>query len=128
MCAATSGNPHGANVEVKPVDGSANPYVVIATILGLCLDGLRRRAALPPAVDVDPATLDEQMLAAAHAEPIGRDQETGIDRLEASPVMAAALGPALVEALVAVRRHEIDLAKNGDIEDLVKQFRFAWSS
>jgi glutamine synthetase len=128
LCAATAGNPHGANVEVKPVDGSANPYVVQAVLLGLALDGLDRALDLPPAVDIDPADLDEQALAAAHAVAIGRDQETGVERLAVSPLMAGILGPALIEALVAVRRHELDLAKTGDAEDLVRQFRFAWSS
>ena len=58
LCAATAGNPRGANVEVKPVDGSANPYAVQATLLGLALDGIDRGLALPPAVEVDPASLD----------------------------------------------------------------------
>ena len=42
--------------------------------------------------------------------------------------MAAILGRPLVEALVSVRRHELDLAKNAELDDLVRQFRFAWSS
>jgi glutamine synthetase len=128
LCAATPGNPHGANVEVKPVDASASPYVVQAVLLGLALDGLDRALPLPPSVDADPATLDEATLAAAHAVPIGRDQETGIDRLEGSARMAGILGAPLVEALTAVRRHELDLAKDGQLGDLVRAFRFAWSS
>jgi glutamine synthetase len=128
LCAATAGNPHGANVEIKPVDASANPYVVQAVVLGLALDGLERALALPPSVDVDPATLDEDGLAAAGAVPIGRDHATGIDRLESSARMTRILGAPLVEALVAVRRHELDLAKNGDLAELVRTFRFTWSS
>ena len=128
LCTATAGNPHGAHVEVKPVDASANPYVVQAVLLGLAADGLERGLSLPPAVDVDPAGLDEQALAAAHAVPIGRDQQAGIDRLDHSPRMAEILGPSLVEALVAVRRHELEVAKNSSTEDLVRMFRFAWSS
>ena len=37
-------NPHGANVEVKIVDPSANPYFATAAILGLALDGIERQA------------------------------------------------------------------------------------
>jgi glutamine synthetase len=128
LCAATAGNPHGANVEVKPVDASANPYVVQAVLLGLALDGLDRRLPLPPAIDVDPAGLDDAALSAASAVPIGRDQENGIDRLENSERMASILGAPLIEALVAVRRHELDLAKNGELAELVRAFRFAWGS
>ena len=41
-------NPHGANVEVKIVDPSANPYLASAAILALALDGITGEAALPP--------------------------------------------------------------------------------
>lgn len=128
LCAATAGNPYGANLEVKPVDASANPYVVQAVLLGLALDGLDRASPLPPQVEVDPATLDDGALADAHAVAIGRDQLVGIDRLESSALMAAILGAPLIEALVAVRRHEIELTKNGQLEHLARALRFAWSS
>jgi glutamine synthetase len=128
LCAATAGNPYGANVEVKPVDASANPYVVQAVLLGLALDGLTRGLALPPSVDVDPASLDDASLIAAGAVPIGRDQETGIDRLESSDLMAAILGAPLVEALAAVRRHELELVKELPLDELVRRLRFVWSS
>lgn len=49
-----SANPRGANVEVKIVDPSANPYLATAAILGLALDGIKRQAPLPPEIAVDP--------------------------------------------------------------------------
>ena len=52
-------NPHGANVEVKVVDPSANPYFATAAILGLALDGIERKLPLPPETTVDPATLTD---------------------------------------------------------------------
>jgi glutamine synthetase len=128
LCRATPGNPRGANVEVKPVDGSANPYAVQAALLGLALDGIDRNLALPPEVEVDPASLDEEAFARSGAVAIGRDQQTGIESLDSSERMADILGRPLVEALVAVRRHELGLAKEANLEDLVRQFRFAWSS
>ena len=54
------GNPYGANVEVKVIDPSANPYLASAAILGLALDGIERELALPPETTVDPATLSEE--------------------------------------------------------------------
>ena len=47
-------NPHGANVEVKAVDPSANPYFATAAILGLALDGIERKLPLPPETTVNP--------------------------------------------------------------------------
>ena len=52
---------YGANVEVKVIDPSANPYFATAAILGLALDGIERKLPLPPETTVDPAKLtDEQ--------------------------------------------------------------------
>ena len=53
------GNPYGGNVEVKIVDPSANPYFATAAILGLALDGIERKAPLPPETTVDPANLSD---------------------------------------------------------------------
>ena len=48
LCAGTKGNPRGANVEVKCIDASANPYVVNAVLLGLARMGLREGGVTRP--------------------------------------------------------------------------------
>ena len=53
------GSAYGGNVEVKVVDPSANPYLASAAILGLALDGIQRKATLPPETTIDPAKLSE---------------------------------------------------------------------
>ena len=53
------GSAYGGNVEVKIVDPSANPYLASAAILGLALDGIRRRRRLPPETTIDPAKLSD---------------------------------------------------------------------
>ena len=53
-------NPHGANVEVKVVDPSANPYFATATILGLALDGIEQKLTLPPETTRRPVQPDRQ--------------------------------------------------------------------
>ncbi|MGI9126136.1 MAG: glutamine synthetase family protein, partial [Mycobacterium sp.] len=70
----THGNPHGANVEVKVVDPSANPYLASAAIIGLALDGIENHMALPPEVTVDPATLSEADRDAAGVAQLSHDQ------------------------------------------------------
>jgi len=40
-------HPHGASVEVKCVDGSANPYLAAAALLGLALDGITSASTAP---------------------------------------------------------------------------------
>ena len=45
--AATPGNPHGANAELKLIDPSANPYLAAAAFLGSALRGIDRGLELP---------------------------------------------------------------------------------
>ncbi len=128
FCAATSGNPHGANVEVKCVDPSANIYAAYAALVGVALAGLAAPTALPAEVTVDPALLSEEERATLGIVLVGADQVEVVDRFEGSALMAEVLGPALVEAMVAVRRHEADLVAAHGLEEIARRFTFAWSA
>ncbi len=119
---ATPGNPHGANVEVKTVDPSANPYFASAVILGLALDGIRSGVALPDEVTVDPAAA----VTGRHIARLSTTQSEVTDALEDSRRIRAILGDAAVDALVAVRRYEERFAELTP-EDLADRFRMAWS-
>ena len=55
------------------------------------------------------------------------NQSTMLDALERSKVAQEILGAALLEALLAVRRHEAEIARGLSIEELVERFRFTWS-
>jgi glutamine synthetase len=120
-------NPHGGNVEVKITDPSANPYFASAVILGLALDGIEQRTALPPEVTVDPAKLSDDERSTAGVVTLPTDQATVISALDGSERIRAILGDAAVDATVAVRRYEQE--NYGDLEpaELADKFRMAWS-
>ncbi|AQT80064.1 glutamine synthetase [Mycolicibacterium litorale] len=121
------GNPHGANVEVKVVDPSANPYFATAAILGLALDGIERDAPLPPETTVDPGTLSQAERDAAGTVALSTDQAQGFTALDGSQRMRAILGDPAVNVLVAVRRYEHETYSHLDPEQLTDKFRMAWS-
>jgi glutamine synthetase len=120
-------NPQGANVEVKVIDPSANPYYATATILGLALDGIQRKLPLPPETTVDPAKLSEEQRREAGMVLLASNQADAIDALDHSALMRGILGDESVEAVVAVRRYE--QATYGELspEELAEKFRLAWS-
>jgi glutamine synthetase len=120
-------NPHGANVEVKVIDPSANPYFASAAILGLALDGIEQRTPLPPETTVDPASQSGDERAAAGTVLLPTDQATVISTLDGSHRMRRLLGDAAVDVTVAVRRHEH--VTYGELEppELADKFRMAWS-
>jgi glutamine synthetase len=98
------------NIEIKPVDGSANPYLALGAIVACGLDGVRR--------DLDPG------------EPLTRNpqdmtederQERGIRRYPTS--LAEALtelekDSALLDALGRERAHEFIGVRRAELEDL----------
>lgn len=120
-------NPHGANVEVKAVDPSANPYFATAAILGLALDGIERNLSLPPEVTVNPS-----LLSAAEREAVGMtalpsDQIEVIDALAGSELVRGILGNSAVDAIAAVRRYEHDTYADLTDDELAARFRMSWS-
>lgn len=121
------GNPRGANVEVKIIDPSANPYFASATILGLALDGIERELPIPQEATVDPATLTDKQRADAGIEQLPTNQAEIVDALAESRLVRGILGDAAVDAIVAVRRHEYETHADLDPDQLAGRFRLAWS-
>ncbi|GAA2064873.1 type I glutamate--ammonia ligase [Williamsia deligens] len=120
-------NPLGANVEVKIVDPSANPYLATAAILGLAADGVERGATLPPETTVDPASQSDAERDAAGTVLLTGDQTAMLDALEASTVARSALGDEVIEATLAVRRYEASTYGDRSPAELAQLFRMAWS-
>jgi glutamine synthetase len=121
------GAPHGGNVEVKIIDPSANPYLATAAILGLALDGIKRQAALPPEITVDPAKLSESDRDDAGIVRLPEAQSEAIAALDGSALLRGILGDPVVDMVVAVRRLEHERYGNLDPEQLADKFRMAWS-
>lgn len=124
LCAATPGNPHGASVELKCIDPSANPFLATAAFLGLAADGLSRGAALPPEVTVNPI----ELTGAQAPVRLPVDQAAALATLDASSLAERLLGTEIRTALSAVRHHELDTYGEEDIAVLAERFRFTWSS
>ena len=120
-------NPYGANVEVKVVDPSANPYLASAAILGLALDGIAQRLSVPAEIAVDPGSLTDAQRTEADLRLLSTDQTEILDALNASAKIRQILGDSVVDAVVAVRRYERDNYADLSPEDLTEKFRLAWS-
>ena len=119
--AATPGTPHGANVELKLIDPSANPYLAAVSLLGSALNGIERGLDLPAEVPKDPSK------GAQPPTMLQTDQQSVIKALETSPVAAQLLTPAVIEGLVAVRRYEIATFGDRPLAETAKALRLAWS-
>jgi glutamine synthetase len=124
LVADTPSTPHGASVELKIIDGSANPYLAAAALLGLVLDGVQRSLPLPAEVTVDPATLPEEQRAALA---LTTNQPTALDALDRSDLARALLGSVIVDGTLAVRRYEHRTYGDATPADAAAVFRLAFS-
>jgi glutamine synthetase len=91
----------GTRLEVRVGDGAANPYLVIAAILGAALDGIVRDLPCPPeavgmAYDNEDALILPMSLAAA------------LDSLEGDDVLRNHLSDELINVFMVMKRSEVE--------------------
>jgi glutamine synthetase len=127
FCAATPGNPNGANIEIKVVDPSANPYLSSAVILGMAGAGMRAGLPLPAEVSVDPAGLSEQDRRAAGVRLLPSAVPEMLKRLQAAPLAQHILGEDIIEALTAVKSHDHSRFDGLPAEAVAAQLRYRWT-
>ena len=102
-----------ANVEIKPVDVTSNPYLALAAVLAAGMDGMERGLDPGEPTLVDPATLGEAERAAGGIRPLPASLDEALDALENDRVLVEALGEPLVRTHVAVGRAQARIA--GDL-------------
>jgi glutamine synthetase len=102
------------NVELKAADASCNPYLAVGGLIAAGLDGLERGLEPPEPVNVDPATIPEDEREAHGILRLPATQEQALDALKTDGTLMNALGPALAESYLAVRRSEWDAYSAGD--------------
>ncbi len=115
-----------ANAEVKVFDASANPYLVVGALIAAGLDGIERGLQLPPEATTDPANMDDAARAQAGITRLPTSLGAALDAFDASPVLSAAMGPALATTWSAVRRDEVDRFAHATEEDVALASRWVW--
>jgi glutamine synthetase len=115
-----------ANAEIKPLDGAANPYLLVGAVLALGLDGIERGLRLPPEITVDPAIMSEEELEAAGVARLPSSLEQALERFRACEPLAEAMGSALFETIVAVRETEVERFADASDVEIVAATRFIY--
>lgn len=104
--------PGSMNVELKTVDGSANPYLALAGAITAGLDGLRKGLDPGEPVEGDPGLLSDDERVRRHILPVPHSLERALDALERDAVLLEMLGPPLARSYMAVRRGEWEALKD----------------
>ncbi len=115
-----------ANAEVKFVDSAANPYLLVGTLIAAGLAGLDAGATLPAEVNGDPVGWPAEKLAARGVARLPQTLTEAADHFERSVVLREAMGPALFEAFLAVRRGEAELFADVSPDEVAARTRWRW--
>jgi glutamine synthetase len=108
ICSPMRGNAAGSvNLELKPSDSSANPYLALGACIHAGLDGIRNKLDPGEAVNVDPATLTEAERGRLGARRLPESLAAALDALEADDLLMEALGPLRRRAYLAVKRADV---------------------
>jgi glutamine synthetase len=107
ICSPLRGDPGSSvNLELKPSDSSANPYLALGAFIYAGLDGIRGKLDPGEPMNVDPATLTEGERAAGGAHRLPASLPAALDALVADEMLMDALGPLRSTAYLAVKRSE----------------------
>jgi glutamine synthetase len=112
-----------SNVEYKPIDAAANPYLAIGAIIAAGLNGIRRNLPLPEPTSVAPASLSQ-----SHRERLGLAALPGtlgeaVTELNRSTMLREAMGDVLFDTFVATRLREWETYDGQDAESVIRAHR-----
>lgn len=107
-----------ANVELKPMDVTANPYLALAAVLAAGIDGIERNLDPGEPTTVDPATLSDEERASKRIYPLPASLDEALDALERDEVLIEALGKPLVRTHLAVGRAQAKMARELSPEEV----------
>ncbi len=115
-----------ANAEIKCVDASANPYLVVGAVLTVGVAALDQGLTLPDEVDGDPSALDPTDLQRLGADRLPQTVEDALTRLDEHKPLRTAMGDYLYDAFTAVRRAEVALFADATPDEVAAATRWRY--
>ncbi|MEX0985795.1 MAG: glutamine synthetase family protein [Actinomycetota bacterium] len=126
IAGSTRATRDAANIEVKPVDGTANPYLAVGALLAAALHGLDAGAHLPPSTEEDPDSLPADVKVERGVRLLPATLPEAVERLAASSVLREAMGDFLFETFLATRRGECEAYAGLDDDELIRRLRWRY--
>ena len=106
------------NLEFRPADSSSNPYIALGGLIAAGLDGVERdlRPGEGQWIEVDPARLTPEKLVSRGIHRLPATLKDAIGALEVDTTLTDAMGPALANSYLTIRRADWDLFSQHDAE------------
>jgi glutamine synthetase len=94
------------NIEFKPSDPSANPYLALGALIACGLDGVARDLDPGDPAEHDPARLSAEELTRSKVRPLPTTMASALDLLEKDELLIGSMGDLLARCYLTVRRSE----------------------
>lgn len=111
-----------ANIEYRPADATANPYLLLGMLVRAGTAGVERDLPAPSPVNVDPAWLDEDELRPRGVTRLPGSLAEALERFEADEVAWSWLPTNLRRCFVSMKRTELDLVDGLSPEQLCRRY------
>lgn len=108
------------NVEFRPADAAASPWLALGAIVWAGVDGIARGLALPPPRDV--ASMDAGRRRAAGIAELPHSLAEALDCLEATPQAARWFGQTYLDAYLRHKRAELAMVADLTAEELCARY------
>jgi glutamine synthetase len=100
------GTAGSVNIELKPSDSTANPYLALGAFIHAGLDGIKSKLDAGEPVSVDPASLSDTERAGLNVTRLPASLDEALDALESDELIMDALDSLRSAAYLAVKRSE----------------------
>jgi glutamine synthetase len=116
----------GINMEFRPPDATASPYLVIGSLVRAGLAGVRANLALPPACEADPADLTQQQREQMGIVPLPATLDEALDAFEADEIASSWMPGQMRESYLSVNRLEAQMAAQSSPRQVAERYAQAY--
>ncbi len=110
------------NLEFRASDASANPYMVLASLVWSGISGLREELTLPQIIQDDPSSLTKEEQKALRVKRLPQSLDEALTYLEESKMMKSSMGDAFHQAYLIHKRSELSLLEGLSDEEIVNKY------
>jgi glutamine synthetase len=114
------------NLEYRPADGTACPYLALGALVRAGLVGIREKLPLPPLVQEDPHDMGSDKRRSLGIETLPATLDEALTRLESDAVVKSWFAPNLWQTYLAVKRKEIELMADLGPDEICERYRNAY--
>jgi glutamine synthetase len=114
------------NLELRPPDGTGNPYLILAALVLAGLEGIKQKLPLPPILDRDPSDYSDKERKALGVRSLPASLGEALDLMLANKTVSGWMPDVLRQSYVDVKRKELEMFAEATPEAMCKRYHDAY--